>query len=238
MRRIGEEVWVCERRFRFMGAEFGNRMTVIRSAGGALMLHSPVALDEELARAVRALGHVAHVITPNAFHGLFAAQWCAAFPDAQYFTAKEAPGSEGRPLQELSRSLAGGEVEMVHLAGIPRLNEFAFFHRPSATLILTDLAFNIGWEGSWWTRLFFTLNGARGRFGPTRLMRSMVEDRAALRGALLQLLEWEFERIVLSHGEVVERGGRALLAAAFREYLAVVPLGRRNRPFTTPLKCG
>jgi hypothetical protein len=65
-------------------------------------------------------------------------------------------------------------------------------------------------------RLFHWLVGAApGRFGPHRLIRAGIRDRAAARRSLERILEWDFDRVVMSHGAVLERGGRARLRECF-----------------------
>ena len=53
-----------------------------RLADGALWVHSPVALDAALRAALDALGPVRFVVTPNAEHMKWAADWIRAYPDA------------------------------------------------------------------------------------------------------------------------------------------------------------
>jgi hypothetical protein len=97
------------------------------------------------------------------------------------------------------------------------------FHRPSRTLVVTDLCFNVQRSPSRVARAFFRANGMWRRFGPSRMIRLVaVSDRAALRHSLEQILGWDFERIVPGHGDVLERGGPAALRAAW--------LGSRERP--------
>ena len=43
----------------------------------------------------------------------------------------------------------------------------------------------------------------------------MIRDRAATRKAIDEILSWEFDRVVVSHGDVLEKGGREQLAAGF-----------------------
>ena len=90
-----------------------------------------------------------------------------------------------------------------------------FFHAASRTLLLTDLAFNFRHCEQLWMRLFMRINGAYGRFGPSRLMRSMIKDKGALRGSLDRILAWNFDRVIVTHGELLESGGREALRAAF-----------------------
>jgi hypothetical protein len=83
-------------------------------------------------------------------------------------------------------------------------------------LVLTDLCFNIQSSSSVRARFFFRANGMWQRFGPSRLIRWLgVSDRAALENSLEHVLRWDFERILPGHGEVIERGGRDALRAAW-----------------------
>lgn len=238
MKNIGENIWIFERPFKLFGAEFGNRMTIFKLADGGLLLHSPVALDTALKDQISTFGPVTYIVTPNAFHGLFVDEWLAAFPDARHLSAKANGQNRSAPLTSVTLAELSPEIEAVQIAGIPKLNETAFFHKSSRTLILTDLAFNIDKDVSLWSRLFFSLNGAYGKFGPSRLMRSMVEDPAALKTSLLKIFEWEFEQIVISHGMVVERHGKAVMHHAFQNYLMTPSDQPRRASLRTPIKCG
>ncbi len=60
------------------------------------------------------------------------------------------------------------------------------------------------------------LNGGFDRFGPTRLlMLWFVRDRKAFETSIREVLEWDFDRIVMSHGEIVHRDGKAMMREAF-----------------------
>jgi hypothetical protein len=97
-----------------------------------------------------------------------------------------------------------------------RLEEVVLFHRPSRTLVLTDLCFNVQRSSSRVARLFFRANGMWRRFGPSRIIRRVaVSDRAALERSLEHVLLWDFERILPGHGDVIEHGGPAALRAAW-----------------------
>jgi hypothetical protein len=111
---------------------------------------------------------------------------------------------------------AWGDQVLHHLfAGAPYLNEVVFLHRRTRTLLLTDLAFNVQPGERNQARIFHWLVGATGRFGPHRIVRSTMRDRKAARGSLAAILAWDFDRIIVTHGDVLEHGGRAALQAAF-----------------------
>jgi len=96
------------------------------------------------------------------------------------------------------------------------MNELVFFHAASRTLVLTDLAFNVRSADSFVTRLFMRVNGALGTFGPSRLAkRVFLGDLAEVRIGIDRILAWDFDRVVVSHGEVLESGGREALRTGY-----------------------
>jgi len=67
--------------------------------------------------------------------------------------------------------------------------------------------------------LFFGLFGNDppvSAFGPHRFIRARaIRDRAAARQSIERILRWDFERVIVSHGEVLDTGGRERVASAF-----------------------
>jgi hypothetical protein len=197
------------------------RMTVIRLSDGQVVVHSPGPLSPGVREELAAVGPVAFIVVPQA-HGRFAAEAARIYPDAQLLSAPAAPWR--RKALAFHGSLAdrppatwAGQVES-HLVQGFRLGEVVLFHRPSRSLVLTDLCFNIHRSSSSLARLFFRANGMWKRFGPSRLIRRLaVSDRAVLGRSIERILQWDFERILPGHGDVVERDGRAALRAAWRD---------------------
>jgi hypothetical protein len=94
------------------------------------------------------------------------------------------------------------------------LTEIEFLHRPSGSLILGDLCMNLGPERPFLSRAFARLDGVYKRFATARTIRLTVRNRRAARLSVEQMLEWEFDRVVVGHGDVVEFGGREAFATA------------------------
>jgi len=220
LRALTENLWVVERPLRFGGVEVGTRMSVVRLGDGSLVLHSPVALEEALRKALQALGCPRYAVAPNRFHHLFVGEYRQAFADVKLLAA---PGlAEKRTDLRFDAVLPGGapaewagELDCEHFQGLPIMGEVAFCHRASRTLLLCDLAFNIGRTAPLATRIAFRLVGGYGRFGPTLLEKLLVRDRAAARASLERILAWDFDRVVVTHGDVLEKGGREALRAGY-----------------------
>lgn len=220
MRALAENIWVAERRQRFYGLEVGTRMTVIRLADGSLLLHSPIALDADVRHELDAIGRVRFAVAPNRVHHLHAGEVAAAYPGARLWVA---PGLERkRPdlvfvavLDDEPPAEWKEEVDQTFFRGRPYENEVVFFHRPSRTLILCDLAFNFGPRTAAPTRLLMQLLRSYGRFGPSTLDPWLIRDRRAARQSLERILAWDFDRVVVAHGDVLERGGHAALQQGY-----------------------
>jgi hypothetical protein len=201
-------------------------MTVIRLRDGSLLLHSPVALDPGLCRELDVLGPVRFAVAPNRFHHLHAGEVVQVYPDSRLWVA---PGVElKRPDLAIQGTLGDeapvewrGQVDQVFFRGRPFENEIAFLHRASRTLILCDLVFNFGPKSDPLTRLVMRLLRSYGRFGPSRLDPLLIRDRDAARQSLERILAWDFDRVVLAHGDVLESGGPEALRAGYSWLLAV-----------------
>jgi hypothetical protein len=153
-------------------------------------------------------------------HHLYLGENIRTFPQALVYVSPALPAKLKEPLQYETLSddppaLWRGELAQQLMQGMPRLQEVAFLHRASRTLILTDLAFNIQQSNSLFTRFFMRVNGAYGHFGPSRIFRALVKDRAALRSSLDRMQQWDFDRIIVTHGEVLETGGKSVMQTQY-----------------------
>ena len=221
LRQLADDLWVVERSLRFAGLEVGTRMSIVRLRDGGLFLHSPVALDGALRDALAALGPARAAVAPNRFHHLYIGAYREAFPAIQLFAA---PGLaekrrdvrfDGVLDRDDAPAAWAGEIDQAVVRGFPMINEVAFCHRASRTLLVADLAVNLKSDAPLLTRIVFGLLAGYGRFGPTLAERVLVRDRAAARAALERILSWDFDRVVLAHGHILEHGGPAELRRGY-----------------------
>lgn len=221
--RLADGVWSLERRLRMPGGPvLPSRTAIIRSEGDKLALISPPPPHEETFAMIEALGAVAAVVAPNSFHYLYIGDAMRRFQDARLYLA---PGLQERiatlpPGTELSDGLPPADLEQVTLRPPHGVSEAMLFHRPSRILILNDVAFNLVNIDRVVDRVFWRAFGVPAEFGPSRTAKLMLlNDRAVVRQALRQVLEWPFERIHVAHGEVVQTDARARFERAFAAYL-------------------
>ena len=225
MRAIAPDIWVAERPQTFYGLPVGTRMTVMRLPGDRLLLHAPVELDSELRKELDAIGRVTYAVAPNRVHHLYAGKVAKHYPGTRLWIA---PGLETKRPELAYVAILGDEapeewreqVGQVFFAGRPYENEVVFFHRPSRTLILCDLAFNFGPRNAWPTRVLMRVMRSYGSFGPSKLDPLLIRDRRAARASLEKILAWDFDRVVIAHGEILESGGREALREGYAWLLA------------------
>lgn len=222
LRKLDENLWVAEQPLKFMGLEVGTRMTIVRLADGALWVHSPLRLTLEQRQAVEAIGPVRFLVAPNAFHHLFIGEWMAAWPEARAYASPSLPEKRKdlrfhSVLSEQAPSAWAGQIEVLPWRGAPSVGEVVFFHHASRTLVLTDSLHNPGADGAALANFVFKLLGGRMDRPSTWLIDRMVNrDRAAARRTVDAILQWDVQRIILAHGNVVEHdAARAFRAAYF-----------------------
>ncbi len=220
LRNLATNLWVADRPLKLVVGDIGTRMTVIRLTDNSLFLHSPVPLDAATRRALDELGPVRHVVAPSKVHHFFVGDYIAAYPEARVYGA---PGLAQKRkdlrfdeiLSEQAPAAWRNDIEQHLFRGVPRMNEVVFFHRATRSLLLTDLAFNVAADNTATARLFYWLVGAAGRFGPHRMVRLMIRDPAAARDSVRKILAWDFDRVIVTHGDVLAQGGKARFAEAF-----------------------
>lgn len=233
LKPVARDIWIVdgpEIRMDYVGLKlpFPTRMTVIRLPDGALWIHSPTEPEPGILDEIAALGPVAHIIAPNTLHFWWIPDWHARFPEARVHVAPGVEARAGRtgrtlpPFTELSGQADpawSGVIEQV-LAPGSLLTEVDFFHRPSRTLVLTDLIENFEPERvrSPFMRGLMRLFGAADPDGkaPYDMQFSFRRHRGQMKRAVRQMIDWAPERVILAHGRWYERDGVAELRRAFR----------------------
>ena len=203
------------------GAKMPTRMTVARLGDSTLWVHSPNRADTETLEAVAALGTVAHVVAPSTLHHMFVAPWQKRFPDARCWAT---PGlRHKRPdiawtddLDNRADASWQGTIDAVAIDGAPSFAENAFFHRPSRSLLVADLLFDLVRPDGFMSNVVFSMMGVNGRLAQSRAWRMAVRDRAAAAHSAARVMEWDFARLVPCHGDVVETDAKDRVREALR----------------------
>jgi hypothetical protein len=206
-------------------------MTVIRLVSHELVVISPIQISEALVSELNELGPVSHIIAPNLYHYLFAADFKAAYPNATFWAtsmlrAKKPElaidqvieGDSSRPWEGIERLFFDG-FKTLGPKGPDLLNEWVFFHTASRTLILTDTAFCFDASFPLLTQLVTKVGGSYKSLSPSLLERIATTDKEPVKASAQQVLRWDFDRVVMAHGSIVERGGKQQFQRGYEQFL-------------------
>lgn len=215
---IADDVWTTERPQRFWGVETGTRTTVVRLSDGGLFVHCPAGLDDDMRRGVEALGEVRAVVASSLFHHLYVGDWMRAYPEAVFCAC---PGLDKKRSDLKWNHVLSGTPNPLWAADLDQADltarfekEIVFFHRRTRTMICADALLNLRRHPSRLTRLvaLFMLNTGPGKGWMERIA---VQDWKLGRRQVDRILEWDIERVVLAHGDLVLSNGREAVREAY-----------------------
>lgn len=223
LHNIAPNIWHTQHYFVVNGLRVSTRMTVVRLQGGSLWLHSPVPISSELKAEITALGEVKYVVAPSKMHHLFVVNCMAAFPQVSLFGAPglqaKRPDIQGmRELQAVAEPSWQEDLEQHFFAGMPLVNETVWFHKPSRTLIVTDLLQYYQGDLSFGLKLYARLTGTLNQLAVPKTVRWLVKDRAAALSSAKKILDWPFERVVVAHNVIVEADAYTTVEKAFQSF--------------------
>lgn len=223
---FGDDIWIADGPLvRDTGLTFTTRMTIVRLGDGSIWVESPVSVPSEALDEVRSLGDVKYLVSSTQKHTWRLAVWQPLFPQAQMW----APGKtslaldEGRvPVNDVLADTPyegwAQDFDQLVFRGSPFLKEASFLHRKSGTVILGDIIqANPPLEGKTFSNLAFRVLGiGSSKGGVPRDIRLGLFQRSRARESLERLLAWDFDKLILSHGECVPRDAKAYIEEAFR----------------------
>lgn len=191
------------------------RTTVLQLGAGRVMFSPSSTLSfEELQRA----GEVTDIVVPNMMHDSgFTEATRRAHPNARLW----GPARKGRfaPQALLGRDRwpYEDELSLCGIDGQAAFHEFVLVHHATRTLLVGDLAFNLVDAQGLGARLFLGMFGTYRRFGVSRLFLRYVRDRTAFTRSLQAILAHDFDRLIPTHGAILEGDANPKLRTALAE---------------------
>jgi len=219
LRQVDDNLWCVDSVVPGIpGGSFPRTMHVVRLSDGTLLLHNAIPLDEPTMARLGALGRIAWLVLPSAFHCIDA-HAMAARTGARVLCPAAARAAVERVLKvdgdygDLPRDPA---VRLLPIEGVSN-GEGVLVVRsgPRASLLVCDLILAVphlpGFWGLVWRLLRFTGEPAPGPVWKKRVM----TDAAGVRRTLLRLAEEPgLARLVPSHGPIREDAAAVLRRAA------------------------
>ncbi|KIY71384.1 hypothetical protein CYLTODRAFT_369527, partial [Cylindrobasidium torrendii FP15055 ss-10] len=234
IREVTKNVWTFSKPFaRFGTFPIGGRSTAIKLKKGGVWVLASTPLDVETRAKIDELGPVKYIVSPDSEHHLFLTEFKKAYPDAKLFAP--AAALENHPNKELEADGVWGkdpagtqygfedDIQHCYFSGFIN-KDVAFLHTPSKTLIEADLLFNLPPTEQYSKSKDSGKVPLIGGLGPESWLHSVVSsltgrDKEAMKRDATTVSNWDFDRIIPCHGDVVETGGKEAWRAAFRSFL-------------------
>lgn len=225
LRQFSHNVWIFDgETVQWYGMPYSTRMTVIVLPNQKLWIHSPSKITDSLLDDLAVLGEPAYLVSPNKIHHLYLEEWKKRFPCGRLYAP---PGLVQKrrdigfdcELTDLPEGDWEKEINQLIFQGSFMMEEVVFFHKPSATLILTDLIENFA-NGHFpgLRKVIARMAGIVSPDGKTPLdwRLSFFMGKRKARDAFARMLAWNPERIVIAHGECIDENAVQFLKNSFR----------------------
>ncbi len=141
-------------------------------------------------------------ISPNNFHNLHINKMKNLFPKAFFYGPKRSAKQSGVELKSL-KDLKSEDVEFIYLKGNNTLAETCFYHKPTETLIVTDLFFNMKHKMNLPTKLAMLIAGTYQKPATSRIIKFTTKDKPALKSSLSYLASLPILKVIPSHGDAI-----------------------------------
>ncbi len=214
---LAENLWLLAYPLKMLGADLRRNVTLIRLRSGKIVIHSTAPFSPDDVTTIRTLGEPGWLLDGILRHDTHAKDGRSAFPEIPYL----APEGFSEVVGFATATIVpppiewDGELLALEIQGAPEARDTALYHIPSRTLILTELVFNFGSDEPIWTELLLRVAvGAKHHPGMSRPVKAGVKDEAAFQSSLATILGWDFDRVIVGHGDVIEQGGKAKLRTA------------------------
>jgi hypothetical protein len=101
----------------------------------------------------------------------------------------------------------GSDFEFLQLEGTKSWNEWICYFKPDKVLICTDLLVNFQSATNpklnhLWPKIYTLLTGQRDRLCMPAVHKILVKNSMDFQASVKNLLDWDFEKVVIAHGEL------------------------------------
>jgi hypothetical protein len=227
---------------RFGLLKVGMRTTIVKLPSGALAVFSPIAFTPSIKATLEKLGNnVEYLIAPDMEHHMFLGAWAAAYPKARLL------GPEGMEVKEKDLTFStiftknglsvspefDAEFEYIFAAQHPT-KELVFLAKKDKAIILADFIFNLpsyeqfsqsakGQEADKgiFTKIFAGIMNTKGEatWQKRFLWYTMSAARENLNESAKIIDGWEFDKIIVAHGDVIEGNGKEVFETVYGWHL-------------------
>lgn len=226
LQAFAKDVWIADGpNVRGFGVMFTTRMVVVKLSDGSLWVESPVAVPFDTLQRINQLGPVRYLVASTPRHFWRLEGWHTLFPEAQLWssritllTLRKRPLPLTGVLGDEPPQAWGDDLDQLVFKGNALLDEVLFFHKRSGTVILDDLIqIHPILKGKPFRNALFKLEGVGSPHGGVGLdIRLSFTHRNLARRSLEKLLSWDFDKLIIAHGDCIKKDAKPFVREAFR----------------------
>ncbi|KAK0458163.1 uncharacterized protein EV420DRAFT_382494 [Desarmillaria tabescens] len=233
IREVTTNVWIFSKPFtRARFIPFGGRSTAIKLASGDVWVLASTPLTLDTKETIDKLGPVKWIVAGDAEHHLFLAEYKKAYADAKLVVVErlfkkkkdeglDVAGAYGVDPPETEYGFES-EIKAHYFPGFQN-QDVAFYHVASKSLIVADLIFNLPGTEQYSKSKASAKVPIIGKFSPPglvlkSLLWSLGKDKDAMRRDIKVVSEWDFSRIIMCHGDVIEEDAPKAWKDAYAKY--------------------
>ncbi|KAG1868459.1 hypothetical protein F4604DRAFT_1775651 [Suillus subluteus] len=230
IREVAKDVWIFSRPFARLGIfPMGGRSTAIKLQQGGVWVLASTPLTQDTRNKIDELGEVKYIIGADAVHHLFLGEFKRAYPNAKLIGVEGAIGNmsdkslrfDGLWGRDPPGTNYGFEDEIKHcyFSGF-RNEDVAFLHTPSKSLIEADLLLNLPANEQYSK----SSSSVYGTIKPDSwfhraIIKSTTTNAEAMRRDATTVANWDFDRIIPCHGDVIETDGNRMWRALYNAFI-------------------
>ncbi|KAF5352163.1 hypothetical protein D9758_009197 [Tetrapyrgos nigripes] len=207
----------------------GFRSTAVKLSNGDVWVHASTPFDNETKESLDKLGPVKYIMNSSLAHHFFLTEFKNAYPNAKIIGVEGISAKKGMKFDgEYGRDSEGtkygyeDEIKTCFFSGSSN-KEVAWYHTSSKTLIVGDLMFNLpateqfSKSGSSGKLPFISTLSPTGMFCKSTLWGFGV-DKEQMKKDIKTVYDWDFERIIMGHGNVIEKDAKKSWQSAWSKY--------------------
>eukprot|EP01084_Bolivina_argentea_P045159 83124_1 len=216
---VKDQIWTRDYFISYVGIKFYARCTVIKLSNNKYIVHSPSPIDD-IFDSFFSNKEIEYIIAPGNYHYFNVAIWHKKYPKAKILIV---PGVEYKAKDLKSSSIYGilhdnyidndinsvfnKDFELSLIRGFYEINEIVLFHKNTSTIIAVDVIEYVTDKYSnrfnrfghlWW----YLLRMHNVAF-PAPEYQFTLKHKNLAKQSFDKILDWEFDKIIISHGENV-----------------------------------
>ncbi|THH30563.1 hypothetical protein EUX98_g3624 [Antrodiella citrinella] len=238
IRQLTPEITTFSKPFsKFLGLlPMGGRSTAIKLSDDTLWVIASTPLTRGTKDAIDDMNAtVVYIVAASADHHFYLTEWHKAYPEAKVIGVQGLPekkkgedwqftGSYGVDPADATYGFED-EIKAIYFSGFSK-KDVAWFHVASKTLLVADLIFNLPATEQYSKSdspnakpAFFFPKFEPYSDGFKKFLWAEGKDKSEMKRDAKAVAEWDFERIIMCHGDVIEKDAKKAWESAFSRYL-------------------